>query len=86
MHGTDHIAVGFAPAAVLTSGSQASLAAAASAAQQLFDGHAGDSEVAALQVGGDTYLFYGSGGGGHVDSAIMLQAVSSSTIGISDFI
>lgn len=85
-HGTDHIALDFAPAAVLTAASQTSLSAAAATAQQLFDGHAGDAEVAALQVGGDTYLFYGSGGGAHVDSAIMLQAASSSTIGASDFV
>jgi Ca2+-binding RTX toxin-like protein len=85
-HGIDHIALGFAPAALLTSGAQASIAAALSTAQQLFDSHSGGSEVAALQVGGDTYLFYGSAGGAHVDSVIMLGGVASGAISVSDFV
>jgi Ca2+-binding RTX toxin-like protein len=86
LHGTDYILLGFAPAAVLAGGSQASFAAAQTAAQGLFDGHAGDHEVAAFQVGSDTYLFWGDHGGETVDSAVQLQGVTASTIGLSDFL
>lgn len=84
LHGTDHIALGFTPAAILTGAPQTTLSAA-TAAQALFDGHAGDHEVAALSVGSDTYLFYSSSGGTTVDSAVLLDGVSANAIGASDF-
>ncbi len=86
VHGTDHLGLGFAPAAVLTGASQASLASAQTAAQALFDGHGGDHEVAVLQVGSDSYLFWAGDGGNGVDSAVMLQGVASSNITIADFV
>jgi serralysin len=85
-HGFDHIALGFTPVAVLTGSAQTSLAAAESSAQTLFTGHSGDHEVAALQVGSDTYLFFGGSGGDTVDSAVLLQGVSASTINLTDFV
>ncbi len=84
--GTDHLSLGFSPAAMLTGTIQTSLTAAASAAQSLFDGHAGDHEVAALAVGSDTYIFYSSTGGATADSAVLLVGVSASSLGVSDFI
>lgn len=85
-HGADHIALGFTPVVVLTDNPQASLVDAQSRAQILFTGHSGTHEVAALQVGGDTYLFFGGTGGNTPDSAVLLQGVSASTINLSDFV
>jgi serralysin len=85
-HGTDHIALGFAPTSLLTGGAQASLATAQTFAQSLFDGHADDHEVAAIQVGSDTYLLFAGNAGSTVDSAVLLQGVSASTINLTDFL
>ncbi|MBW8749206.1 MAG: calcium-binding protein [Acidobacteria bacterium] len=84
--GSDHVSVGYAPAAVLMGEAQASLAAADTAAQQLFDGHGGNAEVAALMVGSDTYLFYSSDGGATADSAILVAGVSASLFTAADFV
>lgn len=81
---TDHLQIGFAPTALLT-GAAESVAAAASAAQALFDGHAGDHEVAALAVGGETYLFYASSGGSTIDAAVQLSGVAPGFLGLNDF-
>jgi len=86
LHGTDHIILGFAPSVVLTAGSQSSFAAARTTAQSLFDGHAGDHEVAAIQVGADTFLFFAANAGGTVDSAAQLQGVASPDITTADFV
>ena len=83
--GTDHLSLGFTPLAVLTGAVQASLSAAVSFAQQLFDGHSDDHEVAALAVGSDTYIFYANTGGNIVDSAILLIGVGANSIGVSAF-
>jgi len=85
-HGTDHIGLDFQPVVVLDGGSQASFASAQSSAQALFDGHAGNHEVAAVQVGSDTYLFWGDGGGDTINSAVMLQGVTSWSITTADFV
>ena len=87
VHGTDHIALGFSVSSVLTATTDpANFSAAVTAAQQLFDGHAGKGEVAALHIGSDTYLFFSSTGGATVDSAIDLQGVAAGTIGTADFV
>lgn len=83
-HGSDHIGLGFAVAGVLTGAAQATAGAAESYAQTLLAGHTGD--VVALGVGGDTFLFYGSGGSTTIDSAIKLAGLSASAIGTGDFI
>ena len=60
-HGDDRIefrsGLGTRPDAVLT-GTATSYQAATQQAQALMAGRAGDNEVAAIQVGSDTYLFY----------------------------
>lgn len=84
--GTDRFALGFAPAAVLNGGVQASFAGAAAYAQQLVTGNPGGNEVAAIRVGADTYLFFGGSGGDAIDSAIKLNGVDQAVIGTSDFI
>jgi len=86
LHGTDHLALDFLPAIVLSGETQASLASAQSSAQALLDGHAGNHEIAAIQVGSDTYLFWGDGGGDTVNSAVLLQGVASSNITSADFV
>lgn len=85
VHGVDHIALGFTPAAILTGSAQTSLAAAQAFAQSLFDGHGGDHEAAGIQVGSDTYLFFAGNAGNTIDSAVLLQGVSASTINATDF-
>jgi serralysin len=84
--GQDRIALGLLPASVLTGAAQASLSAASTFAQQLFNGNAGTSEVAAIAVGSDTYVFYSSNGGATVDSAIQLVGINPSIVTTSDFI
>ncbi|WP_340314712.1 calcium-binding protein [Rhizorhabdus argentea] len=83
--GTDHISVGFAPTIILT-GTVKAGDEAASVAQQLFDGHSGSGEIAALMVGSDTYLFYSSDGGNNVDSAILVAGASAGSFTTTDFV
>ncbi|WP_340318321.1 calcium-binding protein [Rhizorhabdus argentea] len=84
-NGRDVIGLDFTPTA-LVSGTAQTFFSAATAAQQMFDAHAGGNEVAALGVGEDTYIFYSSSGGATVDSAIELAGVSASEISVYDFI
>ena len=83
--GTDRLSLGFAPVAVLTGANQSTAGAAESSAQQLFNGRAGNGEVAALMVGGDTYLFYAGNGGATIDSAILISGVDAQLFSIADF-
>ena len=84
--GTDKIALGFTVNAVLTGTDPASLSAAITYAQQLFDGHGGNGEVAALHVGSDTYLFFAGDGGATVDSAIDVKAAATTAFDVTDFV
>jgi len=86
-NGVDKIDVGYTVSAVLAGDTaQPSLASAATAAQMLFNGHAGNAEVASVAVGGDTYLFFSSDGGAIADSVLRLSRVSISAIEVSDFL
>lgn len=76
--GIDRLAVGFAPSAILTDIARSSAQAAADAAQLLFAGRDGNGEVAVLAVGTDTYVFFGAGGGGTVDMAVVLAGINAS--------
>ena len=82
----DKLALGFTPAVLLTGAAQGSFSSAASAAQSLFDGHAGDHEVAALAVGTDTYLFFSANGGGSIDAAIKLDQIDPATLNLTLFV
>ena len=84
--GVDHLSIGYVPSDVLTGSAQATLSAAAAWAQQMFDGHAGVAEAAAIRVGAETYLFYASNGGATVDSAVNLGTVGPSLITAADFL
>lgn len=84
--GADLLSIGYMPVAVLTGSAQASVSAAAAVAQQMFDGFPGLGEVATMQVGAETYLFYSGSGGAIVDSAVNLGAVDPSWITAADFV
>lgn len=85
-HGTDRLGLGFVPAAILTGTAQSSQAAAVSYAQTLLDGHAGDHEVAVVQVGSDTFVMWSDNGGATINEAVKLTGVTASTITSVDFI
>ena len=89
-HGTDHVALGFAVsdgAFLVGTGVYGAVGDAMSAASALLRAHAGSGEVAAMQVGGDTVLFYDSTGrSDSVSGAIRLDGVHASTLGYSDFV
>ena len=90
--GTDHInlpaGVGATAADVLhaqTGIVLTSVAAALTYAQQLLDAHAGTTDVAALNVGSDAYLFYASSTtGATIDSLIKLTGVDAANITVAD--
>jgi len=83
---TDKIALGFTVSAVLTGTNPVTLSDAVTYAQQLFDGHGGNGEVAALHVGSDTYLFFAGDGGATVDSVIGVGAAATSAFDTTDFV
>jgi len=84
--GIDKIALGFHPAALLH-GSAASVSDAATWATQALQAQAGQADVAAVTVGGDTYLFYNDAGtGGALNSAIHLDHVVDSALTLTDFV
>ncbi len=89
-HGTDSLKLAFTPTAsdVLHSAeSFTTTAAAMTAAQGLLSAHAGTTDVAVLQVGGDSYLFYNAAGTGDaVTSVVVLSNVSAASIGSGDFV
>ncbi len=86
VHGEDHVVPGFAVAAVLHAAAQPDMAAALAQAQALLLGAPGDHQLAAVAVGGDSYLFFGATGGDAVDSAIRLAGIDATTISVADFI
>lgn len=85
--GSDVIALGFAPAAVLVGTSTAaSIDAARTAAQALFDGAVGNQEVAAINLtGGSTLLFWAASGGGTIDSVANFLGQTASDFARADF-
>ncbi|KQX21595.1 MULTISPECIES: calcium-binding protein [unclassified Sphingomonas] len=86
--GSDLISLGFVPATVLTGSSAAAAAsidAARTAAQALFDGHAGDHEVAAIGYQGATLIFWSGNGGAAIDSVVSFQNQSPTDFALADF-
>jgi len=61
------------------------VAGALEQAQQLLDGHAGTSDVAVLQVGMDSYLFYNDAGGSSVNSVVRVVGLTADRINGDDF-
>lgn len=87
--GTDRIHLGFTPAAsdmLYSSTGFATEAEARLAAQTLLSDHAGTADVAVLQVGSDSYLFYNAAGSGNAITAIVaLSNVAASGLDATDF-
>jgi len=87
--GTDRIDLGFTPGAsdvLYSSTSFVTEAEARLAAQTLLTDHAGTSDVAVLQVGSDSYLFYNAAGAGNAITAIVaLNNVAAAGIDATDF-
>jgi Ca2+-binding RTX toxin-like protein len=84
--GSDKMWLGFHPILVM-SGVAASASAAFSLATSLLQGHAGQADAAAVQVGNDTYLFYDSHAvGGAIDSAIKVDGVQAAAFTTADFL
>ena len=84
--GTDHIDLEFAPAAILV-GSSSDMVHAILDARDLMMAHDGFGEVAAMQVGSDTYLVSsGAGLSDFADLLIKLDGVAASTLATGDFV
>lgn len=92
--GTDRFGIGLSTAIGTTQGdvlraaagiSFTTVAEALFIAQQLLDGHLGTSDVAALQVGTDSYLFYNDSEGSTVNSIIRVIGLAPSNISEADF-
>jgi serralysin len=87
--GDDHISLGFEVDEVLAGGSAVSLADALTFANGLLAGTTTvGGEVAAVQVGADTYLFYDADGGtaNTADSVIKLVGVTATELSDDDFV
>jgi serralysin len=86
--GTDLISLSFLPASLLVgSSTAASIDAARAAAQALFDGNAGNQEVAAINLqGGSTLIFWSASGGATIDSVASFLGQTASNFGTNDFI
>jgi Ca2+-binding RTX toxin-like protein len=88
-NGVDDIRLSFTPGVadiLRSSDSYTSVATAQAAAQALLSAHGGTSDVAALQVGADTYLFYNAAGTGDTITAVVaLSGVDAASIDSSDF-
>lgn len=87
--GIDSIMLNFAVSAgdVLQGGTQASVTAARTAAQQLLDNHAGTQDIVATQVGATTYLFYNAAGNaGDITAIIEMRSATATAFETTDFV
>ncbi|MET0373509.1 MAG: M10 family metallopeptidase C-terminal domain-containing protein, partial [Rhizorhabdus sp.] len=85
--GIDHIHIGFGlPSAVLQGSAFATLAEATVSAQQLLDARSGFTDVAALKVGGDTYIFYDVSGTATIEAFRLAGFADPAAITAADFI
>lgn len=85
--GTDHIQLAFHVTAIVQGGTATDLVQAAQFATNVLHAAPLAGEVAAVQVGADTYLFFASDGGtGAIDDAIRLDHVGPGGIAPGDFL
>lgn len=83
------IEIGTAPGDVLRASTGTSFQTVAEAlvvAQQLLDSHAGTLDIAALQVGSDSHLFYNDSGGSTINSIIRVIGLAPGNINETDFL
>jgi len=85
-HALDHIQLAFHVTALVEGGSATSLTQAFDVATIVLHDVAMPGQVAAVQVGTDTYLFFASGGQGAIDDAIRLDDVSAAGLRLGDFL
>lgn len=84
--GIDRLMIDYRIRSVLVGDVQPSFAAAESTAQQLFDDFSGVGEIAVVQVGTDSYLFYSSNNNGTPDSSVIILNTNSELLSFSDFV
>jgi len=84
-HGPDSIVLGFHVSALVFAGGASGFVEAAHVADLLFHAAPHEGEVAAVQVGADTYLFYASDGEGAIDSAFKLDGLNADAFRLADF-
>ncbi|KQX25157.1 MULTISPECIES: Ig-like domain-containing protein, partial [unclassified Sphingomonas] len=87
--GSDRIHLGFTVSSgevLYDATNYASVSAAQAAAATLLNGHMGTQDVAALQVGTDTYLFYNAAGSAdQITAAIAIRGTTAADIDALDF-
>ena len=85
-HGTDHIELAFHVTALVQGGSAIGIVQAFDVANIVLHDVGMAGQVAAVQVGGDTYLFFAADGDGAIDDAIRLDNVDAVTLRLGDFV
>lgn len=85
--GQDHIDLAFTPASIVHGASQGAVGGLVSYLLTTLTSLPNANDVAAVQVGSDTYLlFNGSGGGALIDSVVKLANVNANSIAADDFV
>jgi Ca2+-binding RTX toxin-like protein len=84
--GVDHIQLAFHVAALVQGGIASDFVEAAHVADILLHDVPLPSEVVAVQVGADTFLFFASSGQGALDEAIRLDAENAGALRLGDFL
>jgi serralysin len=85
--GIDRIHMGFGlPSAVLHGAAFATLAQAAASAQQILNGQSGFTDVVALKVGNDSYIFYDPSSAAPLEAFRLAGFVDPAAIAAADFV
>lgn len=85
-HGLDHIQLAFHVTALVQGGSATGIVQAFDVANVLLHDVNMAGQVAAVQVGADTYLFFADDGQGAIDDVIRLDNVTAGALRLGDFI
>jgi Ca2+-binding RTX toxin-like protein len=85
-HGVDHLELAFHVTALVEGGSATSFVQAFNAATVVLHDVSMAGQVAAVQVGSDTYLFFAANGQGAIDDAIRLDNLDAATLRLGDFL
>ncbi|HMI21107.1 MAG TPA: calcium-binding protein [Sphingomonas sp.] len=85
-NGVDKVSLGFIPAAILQGSASGTFWDAELTAQQLIGDHPGDHEVAAIQFGPDTLLFFSSSGTDDIHSAARFIGLATTIFNSHDFV
>ena len=85
-HGLDHIELAFHVTALVEGGSATGFVQAFDVANIVLHDVNMAGQVAAVQVGADTYLFFAADGDGAIDDAIRLDNVNAAALRLTDFL